>query len=181
MRCAAVVPRSASAPSAVGKCSDNPCASPDLTDDPLQRIVGSYLSPMRRGVRLIGQRLSCLLLDDLRGSSILMGVNRLEHARDIAHFIVRRVAEYVAVEMHHGTFEEPRSTLAGSAHIQPLGVAHAIAWPRRLRLLIASDAGHRGSSRNPTSGSASAAHAAMPFGGYLLRRLTAEALRPGAN
>ncbi len=100
--------------------TDDSCPSADLPNDPLERIVRAYLSPVRRRVRVVSQRLADLLFHQLRGGpelhllqpcnhfgglrlsglATLLGVDRFEHPRDFGHFPVRSVAEHVAVEMN---------------------------------------------------------------------------------
>lgn len=50
---------------AVRECPNDTCPSSDLTDDPLERVVGADLPPVRAGVGVVSQRLRGPLLDEL--------------------------------------------------------------------------------------------------------------------
>jgi hypothetical protein len=98
-------------------------APADLADDPLKWVVGPQLPPMGRGIGVIGERFAHVLLHQTRGRAqlhllqplhdfgslclrrftILLGMDRLQHARDICDPAVGHVAEDVPIPVHHTT------------------------------------------------------------------------------
>jgi len=101
-------------------------SSLDLPDDPLQRVVGLDVTPVLSGEEEVTQRLVNTLTDRLRCGGeppllqllddapgllhgflvVLLGVDCLEHRRDLFHLAARSDGEDVSVKVDHGTVEK---------------------------------------------------------------------------
>ena len=94
---------------------------PDFLHDPLQRVVGAQVPPMRLGKGIIAERLMGTLTNDLRRGmklpvrelghddfdlvlrrlAVFLGVNGLEHHRHFGQAVVGHHAEHIAIEVDY--------------------------------------------------------------------------------